>query len=648
MSKLFQEVKLGSLTIKNRLGMAPMGFIHDAEGGIDEDEKAYLVERAKGGFGIIYPSAHTVLNKYELPMFSGNYLVSYGQAMQLEAAVQEVHRFGAKFALQLTPGYGRVNVGTPDCTTHVSASDNTVFYYPDVKCHALTVEEIGEIVQAMGTAAWYAKEAGVDVIEIHAYGGYLIDQFMSKIWNRREDEYGGSLENRMRFFYECYGAVRAVVGEDFPISVKYTPVHTIEGGRTFEDEGIEIAHILDNMGLAYIHLDEGCYERWNKAIPSGYDPSGSQAYIAKRLRAEGIKTPFAIQGKLNDPEMAEELLESGTADLILLGKQSLADPFYPKKLQSGHIEDIDFCCGCCECLNGGGLGSHGQGCAINPRTGVEVKFPIRKAETPRKVLVVGGGPGGMYAAKLAAMMGHTVELWEKSGKLGGDLKAAGAPSFKSDMNRYYTNLATQVYKLGVNVRLMKTADRASVDKFSPDVVINATGADPVKPRIAGIDGANVIEAIRLLEGKETTGNKVVVLGGGLVGCEAAVDLDMKGKDVTIIEMMDDILLTANMAANEKKGLMDRINDSSVTICTGTRLEEIRDGEVTVSDANGSRTIECDNIVYAVGFKSRKQLAEELKGADYPVFSVGNSNSPRKVWDAVHESFHIVRQLDDLI
>ena len=181
------------------------------------------------------------------------------------------------------------------------ASDNTAYFYPDVKCHALTVEEIQEIVQDMGQAAWFAKEAGVDILEIHAYGGYLIDQFMSKIWNRRTDEYGGSLENRMRFFNECYGAVRAVVGPDYPISVKYTPVHDIEGGRTLEDEGIEIAMILDNMGLAYIHLDEGCYERWNKAIPTGYDPAGSQIHIAKALREAGIKTRSLFRGKLNDP-----------------------------------------------------------------------------------------------------------------------------------------------------------------------------------------------------------------------------------------------------------------------------------------------------------------------------------------------------------
>ena len=326
MPTLFDEVTLGGVTIKNRFAMAPMGVIHDLDGGISPAQKAYLAERAKGGFGLIYPSAHTVTDKYELPMYSGNYLHNYSQAMRLQAAVEEVHRYGAKFAIQLTPGYGRVNVGPPPQTVHVSASVNTVFYYPDHKCRALTVDEIHELVANMGTAAWYAKSAGVDIIELHAYGGYLFDQFMSKIWNRRDDEYGGSLDNRMRFFNECYYAVRQTVGPDFPLSVKFTPQHGIPGGRTFEDEGLEIARRLDNMGFAYIHLDDGCYERYNRAIPCAYDPAGSQVYVAERLRKEGIKSPLLIQGKLNDPETAKRLIESGVADMIALASSLLPTP----------------------------------------------------------------------------------------------------------------------------------------------------------------------------------------------------------------------------------------------------------------------------------------------------------------------------------
>lgn len=648
MSKLFEEITLGGVTIKNRYAMAPMGVIHDHDGGISPEQQAYLTERAKGGFGLIYPSAHTVTDKYELPLYSGNYLCTYSQALRLRDAVEEIHRFGAKFAIQLTPGYGRVNIGPPPETIHVSASENPVFYHPDALCHELTVEEIQELVGCMGTAAWYAKSAGVDIIEMHAYGGYLFDQFMSKMWNRREDDYGGSLENRMRFFMECYYAVRSVVGPDFPVSVKFTPEHGIPGGRTLDDEGLEITRILDNMGFAFIHLDDGCYERYNKAIPCAYDPAGCQVHVAERLRREGIKSPFLIQGKLNDPETAERLVESGIADMIALGKQSIADPFFPTKVKAGHFEDINYCTACCECINGGTIDTHPMGCAINPYAMREKEFkPLQKAAAKRRLLVIGGGPGGMNTAKLAAEQGHTVELWEKSGTLGGNINAAGGPDFKFDMKRYNENLQKQVYKAGVNVRLLKEATREAVDAFAPDAVIIAAGSSPLVPPIPGVEGANVVDAVSVLTRKSGTGDKVVVLGGGEVGCEAALYLERLGKQVTVVEMLDQIL-SAPMANNARIGFNWYLNESNIEFKTGTKLLEIQSGKVKLENAEGQFEQACDTVVLAVGFKSDKTLADSLKGGEYKVFTIGDYNKPRKVWYAVHEGFHILRQLDDLL
>lgn len=647
MPKLFDEITLGGVTIKNRLVMAPMGVIHDYDGGISADQRAYLAERAKGGFGLIYPSAHTVTDKYELPRYSGNYLCNYGQALRLRDAVEEVHRFGAKFAIQLTPGYGRVNIGPPPETIHVSASDNNIFYHPEKKCRVLTIDEIHELEASMGTAAWYAKNAGVDIIEMHAYGGYLFDQFMSKLWNRREDEYGGSLENRMRFFNECYYAVRQTVGPDFPISVKFTPQHGIPGGRTLEGEGLEITRMLDNMGFVYIHLDDGCYERYNRAIPCAYDPAGSQIYVAQTLRKAGIKAPFLIQGKLNDPETAAKLIESGVADMIALGKQSIADPFYPTKLKAGHIEDINFCTACCECMNGGTLDTHQMGCAINPRAMRENLNDLGEAETKRKILVIGGGPGGMNTAKLAAEQGHSVELWEKTGKLGGNLNAAGGPDFKFDMKRFSENLQKQVYKSGVNVRLMKEATREAVDELAPDVVILAAGARPIVPPIPGVESENVIDACALLSGKCTAGQNVLVLGGGEVGCEAAMYLDRMGKNVTVVEMADKIL-SASMANNARIGLMGYLDESGIKIQTGTRLLNIHSDRAELENNEGKFELGCDTVVLAVGFKSDNRLADSLKGGKYKVFTIGDFNKPRKVWFAVHEGFNVLRNLDDLM
>lgn len=647
MPKLFDEISLGGVTIKNRFAMAPMGVIHDFDGGINAAQQAYLAERAKGGFGLIYPSAHTTTDKYELPMYSGNYLHSYSQALRLKAAVEEVHRYGAKFAIQLAPGYGRVNIGPPPETVHISASDNTVFYHPEHTCHVLTVEEIHELVASMGTAAWYAKSAGVDIIEIHAYGGYLFDQFMSRLWNRREDEYGGSLENRLRFFMESYYAVRQTVGPDFPISVKFTPEHGIPGGRTIEGEGLEIARILDNMGFAYIHLDDGCYERYNKAIPCAYDPAACQVHVAERLRREGIKSPFLIQGKLNDPETAARLIQSGVADMIALGKQAIADPYFPTKVKSGHFEDINYCTACCECMNGGTIDSHPMGCAINPRAMRENEPELAGAKTKRRILVIGGGPGGMNTAKLAAEQGHYVELWEKSGRLGGNTNAAGGPDFKFDMKRYNENLQKQVYKAGVNVRLLKEATREAVDKLAPELVILAAGAVPVIPPVPGVDGSNVVDACSVLTRKRDTGKNVVVLGGGEVGCEAALYLERQGKNVTLVEMTDKIL-AAPMANNARIGFTAYLDAAGINILTGTRLLEIQSRKVRLESALGESELDCDTVVLAVGFSADGALADSLKGGSYKVFPIGDCVQPRKVWYAVHEGYNILKHLDDLM
>ena len=643
MSILFEPFDLGQLHIKNRYAVCPMGTIHGADGGVDEAQKAYIVERAKGGFGIVYPSAHTVTMKYELPEFSGNYLCTDSHQAALKDLADEVHKYGALFAVQLSPGYGRVNMGMPfeyegiPATTHVSASENTVFLYPDYKCKALSVEEIHELVGCMGKAAARAKAASVDVIEIHAYGGYLIDQFMSEIWNHRTDEYGGSFENRMRFFFECYDAVREAVGPDYPLTVKFTPEHGIPGGRTLEGEGLKIARLLDEMDIEYIHLDDGCYERWNKAIPGAYDEAGGCLKVARKLRDAGIKKPFMVQDKMVEPRMAEEAVKSGLAAIVGLGKQSIADPHYPEKLERGDIVDINFCTACCECLNSA------DACAANPLYTHEFEYKLEPTKNPRRILIIGGGPGGMYTAKVAALAGHQVELWEKNTVLGGNINAAGGPDFKIDMRRFNENLQKQVYKTGVTVRLMKEADCASVKAFNPDVVIVAAGAKPFTPPISGADRANVVNAVDVLTGNCGTGDNVVVIGGGEVGFEAALYLIRQGKNVILFEMQDNIL-TGSMAMNQRKSLLDMIESHHVSYKVGTSVTEIGEGFVTASDAGGSRNYPCDTVVMAAGFRSDSALADELKAAGLNVFTIGDYNSPRKVVNATGEGFKVIMNL----
>ncbi|MCI9468655.1 MAG: FAD-dependent oxidoreductase [Oscillospiraceae bacterium] len=642
MAKLFDPISFGGVTLKNRLAVAPMGTIHAADGGVSEEQRAYLVERAKGGFGLIYPSAHTITDEYEHPHSSGNFLCNESHAQRLKLLADEVHQYGAKLAIQLSPGYGRVNVGTPETTTHVSASEVPAFWHPDHKCKALSVEEIHTLVEKAGKAAKMAKDAGVDILEVHAYGGYMLDQFISSCWNHREDEYGGSLENRLRFIREFYEAIRAAVGPEYPVSVKFTPQHSFHGGRTLDNEGVEIVKILDTWGFSFIHLDHGCYEVWNKAIPSAYDEPGSQLFIARRMRQEGITTPFLVQGKLNYAPQAEAALMDGTADMIAMGHQSLADPYWPSKVQQGRLDDVVYCTACNECLNSA-VRIPGS-CAINPLSCKETKYRLEPTKNPRRLLVVGGGPGGMYTAALAAELGHDVTLWEKDGKLGGLINAAGAPDFKVDMRRYKEHLIAQLYKHGVKVEFMKTADEASIDAFKPDAVILATGAESVRPPINGIDGENVVTAYDLLANGVPVGERVVVLGGGHVGCEVAIDLEERGKKVTVVEMGGPLVEEADMSANMKLGLKERLNRAHIQIHTYAKMVDIAPREVVVETERGFIPLICDNVVLASGFRASGALAKALEDKPYPVFPIGDCVKPGKVYDAVHGGFHALRKL----
>ncbi|MDD6503509.1 MAG: FAD-dependent oxidoreductase [Oscillospiraceae bacterium] len=645
MSKLFDEITFGNVTLKNRLAVAPMGTIHAMDGGVSPEQRAYLVERAKGGFGLVYPSAHTVSDKYEHPHSSGNFLCNESHAERLRLLADEVHQYGAKLAIQLSPGYGRVNVGTPETTTHVSASPIPTFWHRNHLCKALTVEEIHELVEAAGKAAALAKEAGVDILEVHAYGGYLLDQFISKQWNHREDEYGGSLENRLRFIREFYDAIRAAVGPDYPISVKFTPQHSLHGGRTLDNEGVEIAKILDTWGFSYLHLDHGCYETWNKAIPSAYDEPGSQLFIAERLRKEGITTPFLVQGKLNYAPQAEQVLESGTADIIAMGHQSLADPYWPSKVQEGRLDDVVYCTACNECLNSA-VRIPGS-CAINPRTCKERTYNIPSARRKMKILVVGGGPGGMYTAALAAQQGHDVTLWEKRGTLGGLVNAAGAPDFKVDMRRYKDHLVAQLYKSGARVEFMREADEASIDAFGPDAVILACGAETVLPPIPGINSSKVITAYDLLANHRKVGQRVVVLGGGHVGCEAAIELDDRGHRVTIVDLGGPLIDSADMSANMKLGLKERMNKAHIQVFTHTKMTDITPEYVMLETRYDEIPIECDNVVLASGFRANHGLQEALADKPYPVFAIGDCVKPGKVYEAVHGGYHAIYKLNQM-
>lgn len=643
MATLFEKTKIGKLELKNRMVMTPMGFMFDIDNGISERQRNYLVERAKGGFGLVFPATHFTADRFE--KCQANQLANESQADRLSLAVEQVHQYGAKFGLQLSLGLGRVSI-INHFTAPKSASEVPSFWYPNLICQEYTVDEIKWMVEQFGYSASLAKNAGVDLIEIHAYGGYLIDQFISQTWNKRTDEYGGSLENRLRIVFELRDAVWNTCGKDFNIGIKITPDHSFKGGRTLE-EGIEIAKILDEAGFCYLHLDMGAYECWYNAVTTVYQEHGCQLYIAEALRKAGIKSPLMVQGKMDDPKLAEKTVSDGTADLIGLGHPSIADPHWPKKVKSGMFDDIIPCIGCNECLYNACI-SKFKTCAINPMTGFEKDYALTPAAIKQKILIIGGGPGGMTAAITAAKRGFEVELWEKESDLGGSLKAAGAPNFKADIRRYIKYLKNQVLKHNITVKYNKEATLEKILDFNPDVVILSAGSKPIIPNIPGVEKENMVEATKLLSDSIETCDKVIVLGGGLVGCETAIMLEQQGKDITIVEKLDELLLTAVHASNCDQKLKDMIADSNIKVMTNTELVSINGNRAIVKINQEEKEIPCDTLVVSVGYKSDKSLAEALEAKNKTVFEIGDYENPGKIINAVHQGFHTIRVLEDLI
>ncbi|MCD7893661.1 MAG: FAD-dependent oxidoreductase [Erysipelotrichaceae bacterium] len=639
MSKgLFDKTKIGNMKLKNRIFMSPMGTTGEADGAYTMDGVNYFMERAKGGAGLIITGANVVSTKYEARPCTE--LSDFHHVERLNMIADRCHHYGAKFCVQLTPGLGRQQFTDP-FTPPYSAGSVGAFWYPDLICKPLSVDDIHYLVDRIGYSASLAVAAGADAIELHAYGGYLLDQFHSKQWNNRTDEYGGSLENRMRFTLECIDAIKKNVPDSVAVLVKFTPDQRVDGFRTL-DEGIEMAKILDKSGVDALHVDTGCYEEWYQAITTVYSDQGHKLDVQKAIK-EVVHLPVLGDGKLFDPKLAEEVVEEGTLDYVGLAHQMLADPYWPKKVKSGHTEDIVPCVGCNECLLAGFSGKHYY-CAVNPTCYAEKEYALPKPDgTVKNVLVIGGGPGGMEAAITARRRGFNVQLWEKESRLGGTLWPAGGPDFKADVLKLIKYLETQCYKLGVDIHLNTTATEDNIKGGNFDKVVLATGSSPVKPRIEGID--KTILASDYLTHKATVGKNVVVIGGGLAGCEAACDIAPKADNVTLIEMMPDILYTAQHCLNNDQHLKNMIKERDINVVAGASVTKITDSEVTYTKDGETFTVPCDSVINAAGFRPNDQLEDKLEEIYDDVTVIGDAVTPRKILTAIHEGYHTIRVME---
>lgn len=660
-SKLFSPIKIGSITIKNRFAMAPMGplGLADANGGWNQRGIDYYVERAKGGTGLIITGViffDQVVEKQDPttvpnPLYKPVNFVKTSREM-----TERIHAYGSKIFLQLSGGFGRVTIPTNVGDIPPIAPSAIPHRWLDKTCRAITVDEIHAIVKQFGEAAFHAKRAGFDGVQIHAvHEGYLIDQFAISMFNQRTDEYGGSLENRLRFAKEIVEEIKKTCGDDFPVTLRFSVKSMIKDwrvgalpGEDFEEkgrdteEGLKAAKLLESYGYDALDTDVGTYDAWWWNHPPMYQKKGLYREYCKMVK-EVVDIPVFCAGRMDNPDMALEAIENGECDVIDLGRPLLADPDYCNKLRCGKITQIRPCISCHEGCMGRVASYSLLNCAVNPqaaRERVNAYEPILKK---KKVLIVGGGVAGCEAARVLAIRGHQPVVYEKGSRLGGNLIPGGAPDFKEDdiaLADWYTN---ELNRLGVHVHLNTELNEEEIKAMDYDTVILATGS---KPKVFSLgDDSHTYTAEQVLLKQKDAGKKTVVVGGGLVGCETALWLAQNGIHVTIVEALDKVMaVNGPLCAANKEMLEALLPFNGVEIITGAKVTEFANGEVKVDTKEGSKTIMSDSVILSVGYKEENTLYNNLQFDIPDLYLLGDakkvSNIMYAIWDAFEVANHI--------
>jgi len=630
--KLFEPITIRGMTLKNRIIMPPMqvnlGFRNARA-------QAYFTERARGGVAaIITPatSVDTFISDEAWGRLGGAARFISGARLLVDA----VHDAGAKVGIQLWHGnYLPQGIGMMDRQGQAVAPS------PREEMRELTIEEIHSIVLKFALAAVGAKLAGFDFVELHGAHGYLLSQFFSPAFNRRTDEYGGDLAGRMRFALECVSTTRTAVGEDYPIFFRVGAWEDIADGIKIE-EAVQFATALERAGADVIDVSVGhISEPGSGASPGPDKPMGTFVHLAEAIKKK-VKIPVAAVGRINTPDVAEAILADGKADLVAIGRQLIADPLWPNKVDAGQAEDIVPCLSCNICLDTV-FTTRELKCSVNASVAKEEEYTLKTAKKKRKVIVIGGGPAGMEAARTAATSGHEVVLWEKNEKLGGQLLLAAVAPHKEVIGSLNKYMAGQLKKAGVKVVLGREATADSIMAMKPDTVVLAAGSSPFIPDIPGVKRDNVVLALGVLAGWEMVGHRVVVIGGELVGCETADYLAQKGKIVTIVRRGPSIATSMNPRARDN--LLARLIKNGVTMLTGIKYEGITNRSLVITNKEGQRqNIEADTVVLATGAVQNTELATELKGQDIALHLIGDCVTPGKIIDAIRDGARVGREI----
>ena len=636
---LCSPITLGRTTFRNRMFSAPMGGTDIANDGcIGPKSTAFYELRAKGGAGAV-----TVSELMVHPKTDGSHAYHLDESILNSLAsatytADAIRRHGAIPSIELSHSGMFAGTYMTDKSKQKSLSQwgpSDTVRADGVQVKALTKDMIDEIVGAYAHVAGLVKRAGFEMLMVHGGHGWLINQFLSPMFNKREDEYGGPIENRARFAIEVLKAIREAVGPFFPIEFRMSGAEFVDEGYGIE-EGIEIAKLVEPY-VDLIHVSAGTYQKtFGITHPSMFTDHGRNVFLAAEIKKH-VSKPVATIGGLSDPEQMEEIIASGKADVVYMARQLLADPFLPRKVTENRDGDIVKCLRCFTCMAERAATSTRR-CTVNPIIGREMEGDeVYPAPVKKKVLVAGGGPGGLYAAWTAARRGHQVILCEKEDTLGGILKSEQALPFKHEMYELSLTYAKFCRDAGVEIRLNTEVTKEYAERENADALIIAVGSSPLVPPIPGLDVENVVIVNNYYKEKDKVGDEVVVMGGGLAGCECAIHLGMEGRKVRLVEMRDVLAPDANV---RHRPLLLKEIDKYVTVHTGHRaLRVTSEGVVCADKDNNEVLVPGASVICALGQRSRTDVVNELLDAAPFVRVIGDASRVSTITNAVYWGYH---------
>ncbi|AWI05418.1 NAD(P)/FAD-dependent oxidoreductase [Clostridium drakei] len=637
---LCKPIKIGNVNFRNRMFSAPMGGTDiTADCTIGPASTAFYELRAKGGAASVTVSECVVHPETEGSHMFHLDLQTVGSLASFTYTADAIRRHGAIASVELSHSgqYAGTYLTDKNKKQGLAQWGPSAGVRPDGReVKELTQELIDDIVAAYGNCAALAKRAGFEMIMIHGGHGWLINQFLSPYFNHRTDKYGGSLENRVRFAQEVLDSVRKAVGPGFPIEFRMSGSELFEGGYDL-DGGVEIAKLIESR-VDLLHVSAGTYQRgFGITHPSMFVPHGCNVYLAAEIKKH-VSVPVATLGGLNDPAQMEEIIASGKADVVEMARALLADHELPRKVMANKDENIVKCLRCFTCMAERAMTSTRR-CTVNPLIGRELGgTEIIPSATPRKVLVAGGGPGGLKAAITAAKHGHKVILCEKSNELGGILKGEQAIPFKYEMYELGVTLGKLAKDAGVEIRLNTTVTKEYVEKENVDALIIAVGSEPLVPPIPGLKGDNVVVVNNYYKEKDKVSNDVVVLGGGLAGCEAAIHLAREGKTVHLVEMRSELAPDANI--RHRPILLSEIEKNNIHVHTEYKGLNVTEKGVTCADKAGEeQLVPGTTVICALGQRARRNVVEELVDCAPYVAQIGDCVKASTITTAVYQGYH---------